>query len=206
MSKKMTLIYSLIIIIIGLGVAVFINFNYANKPAANISLETNKAAEVKNTDRTSDISFERGGKIIFIAKKVGDRVTAGEVLAKIDNADFLVQSAQASSGVSVAQADLASLQNSLKAEKLKLQYLKLSHAKKIQQQQVDLIENNINAQEARILQARDAVANANAQLDKATITAPFDGIITRQSIELGEIVNPNVPIITILAGNNLSQN
>lgn len=198
MSKKTITLFILAIIAIGIGAVAFINFSVAKRPVNDTSLESSDAAGTVKADKNSNLGFERTGKIIFIGKKIGDQVKEGEVLAKIDSADLSAQYAQAAAGVLVAQGDLAALQNSLKKEKLKLRGLH-SNDKKIQKKQIASVENNITSQEARILQARDLVKNAKAQLDKNVIVAPFDGIITRLDIALGEVVGPNVSVITITA-------
>lgn len=200
MSKKTIAIFSFIIIAIGAGSIAFINLSVAKHPVVNASLIKDEVKSIPNTDKESSLGFERSGKINFIAKKIGDSILAGEVLAKIDDSDAKTQYAQAKAGVSIAQADLASLQDSLAKEKLKLKDLD-SNAKKIQKKQVSSVESNIVAQQARVNQAMDNLANAKNQLDKCVIKAPFDGKITRQSIELGEIVNPNVSVITIVKNN-----
>ena len=204
MNKKTLIIAIFAIILIWLGTAIFINstYNFTSHPVVEDSLAVDNSNVAKSSNKTADIGFEMLGKINFIGKKVGDHVSVGEVLAKIDDADLLTQYAQAESGISIAQADLAALKNSLKVEKLKLQYLKKSHAKLIQEHQVNYVKNNILAQEARMSQAQAMATSMNVQLGKAAIRAPFDGTITRQSIDLGEIVSPNVSVISILADNN----
>jgi len=200
MSKKTIIILSLLIVAVGIGAIAFINFSVAKRPVNEISLDSSGAKETVKADKNSNLGFERTGKITFIGEKIGDSVSEGEVLAKIDSADILAQYNQARAGVLVAQGDLAALQNLLKIEKLKLKAKGLSfNDKKIQKKQIDSVENNIISQEARVLQAQDNAKNASAQLDKNAIIAPFAGIITRLDIALGEVVNPNVSIITIQA-------
>lgn len=204
MSKKVILIYSLVVIAIGIGGAVFINLNYANHPIVHPALESNDSGVIKNTDRTADIGFVKYGTVNYVAKKIGDQVAAGEVLAKINSADVAAQYAQAQNGVTITQANLAALQDLLKGEELKVNTVQ-SDAKKIQKKQVAATKDDIAAQMAVVLQAQNNVKNLAAQLGNDAIVAPFDGTITRQNIELGEVVSPNVSVITISAENNLSQ-
>ena len=196
----MVTFFSLIIIAIGVGAALFINFSLAKRPMASASLESAAVKGNAKVEKKSDLGFERSGRITYVAKKVGESVAEGEILAKIDDTEVLAQYAQAQSGVVVAQADLASLNNSLAKEKLKAKDLG-SIDEKIQKKQVAFVENNIVAQKARILQAQDNVKNASIQLGKTVIKAPFAGTITRFDISLGEIVNPNVSVVTIEENN-----
>lgn len=202
MSKKIIIIYSFVVIAVGIGTTLFINFNFANHSDVSASLSLNNSKEPESVEKTSDLGFEKSGKIMYVAKKIGDHVAEGEVLAKIDSADVLAQCNQARAGVLVAQGDLAALQNLLKKENLKLKSKGLSsNDKKIQKKQIASVENNIDSQRARVLQAQNYEKIANLQLDKTIIKAPFEGIISRQDIELGEVVNPNVSVITITSAN-----
>ncbi len=201
MNKKTIIISSAAIIAVGIGAATYINFSVAKRPLANASLDVNGTKEVVSADKKSDLGFERSGKITFIVKKIGDSVAEGEVLAKIDDAEAKTQYAQARAGVLVAQADLASLENLLKKAKLELKGLG-SNDRKIQNKQIDSAENNVDSQRARVLQATENSANVKNQLDKCVLKAPFAGTITRQDMALGEIVNPNVSVITIAQSNN----
>lgn len=48
----------------------------------------------------------------------------------------------------------------------------------------------IAAQEAQVKAAEADLANAQAQLRKTLVVAPFDGIVTRMDVKVGEIVSP----------------
>jgi HlyD family secretion protein len=60
----------------------------------------------------------------------------------------------------------------------------------------------IRAQRAAVAQARANVARAEAVLDNAVITAPFDGIVTVRHREIGEAVTPGAPVLTLLDPND----
>lgn len=57
----------------------------------------------------------------------------------------------------------------------------------------------IRAQEARVHAARAAVRDAEAQLEKTIITAPFSGVVTRVDAEVGESVGPSTPVISLIS-------
>lgn len=198
MSKKIVIIYAVVLLIAGTGAVLFINRNLANNFQAGAISNSNAVTDVAATKKESDLSFAASGKVVSISKQVGDEVTAGEVLATVDNAGIRAQYSQAQAGVAAAQSELASLNNTLKVEKLGLKDL-TSTAKKIQQQQVKLAQNNIDAQNAKIQQAEDGLKNIQSQLDEYVIKAPFDGLITRQNLELGEVATPGIPVITLEA-------
>jgi multidrug efflux pump subunit AcrA (membrane-fusion protein) len=198
MNKKTLILSGAALVVMGVAAIAFINVRVAKHPTGVGKAAIANIEETSQDVKKADLAFEKSGKVVFVAKKVGDSIKAGEVLAKIDNADALVQYNQAGAGVTVAEANLAGLKNSLSAAKLKKKELS-STDKKIQEKQVSLVENNIKAQEAVLIQAQQAFLNAKNQLDKYAVKAPFDGVITVQNIEVGEVAASNVPVISIRA-------
>lgn len=53
--------------------------------------------------------------------------------------------------------------------------------------------------DARIAQARDEVTRARTQLSHARVTAPFSGIVTRKTVDVGDLATPGVPLLEIEA-------
>jgi HlyD family secretion protein len=58
-------------------------------------------------------------------------------------------------------------------------------------------ERNIDLAKANIQSADDSLALARIVLDYTQLTAPFDGVILVRQAELGEVVAPGSPIVTI---------
>lgn len=58
-------------------------------------------------------------------------------------------------------------------------------------------QEQIYAQEAMVKQAEANVASAQAQLEKTIIRAPFDGIITKKDVTVGEIVPAGKVVMSI---------
>ncbi len=59
-------------------------------------------------------------------------------------------------------------------------------------------EEGIAGQEARVFAARADLASASADLSKASIRAPFSGLITKVDVSRGESVMAGTPVITIV--------
>lgn len=56
---------------------------------------------------------------------------------------------------------------------------------------------------AELQSAEAEVAKIQSQISKNSIKASFAGVITKRDIEIGEIVSPNTPVISIVSDNNL---
>ena len=73
--------------------------------------------EVK-ASRSSEVGFERGGKLIEVLVEEGDRITAGMPLAKLDTANLEAQKQALLAQKAQAQAILAELQNGARSEQI----------------------------------------------------------------------------------------
>lgn len=58
-------------------------------------------------------------------------------------------------------------------------------------------EAAVTQAEADISRSKAAVLAAQTALNERTLTAPFDGTVADIALELGEVVNPGVPIVTL---------
>jgi membrane fusion protein (multidrug efflux system) len=64
---------------------------------------------------------------------------------------------------------------------------------------VNTAEAGVRVANARTLAARAAVANAQLQLDYTRITAPASGEVSRKQVEVGQLVAPGQPLLSIVA-------
>lgn len=194
------------ILLLGALAIGFVYYTYAGHPdVGTIQVSKGNVIEGVSLDGTveavthAELGFENvyPAKITKLYAKVGDPVKAGTVIAQMENSDIKAQYDQAVANVSAAHSVLDELNKSVKKEKLKLHDLH-SNDKKVQEAQVGIEKKSVDAQEAALLEAQANVRNLEAQLAKSTIRAPFDGIIAKQDVEVGEIANPGVPIVTII--------
>ncbi len=72
-------------------------------------------------------------------------------------------------------------------------------------QESEIRRSGIGAQEAHALQAKAGIEAAKANLEALTlqlsytrITAPVDGVVTRKSVELGQIIQPGQGLLTLV--------
>jgi membrane fusion protein (multidrug efflux system) len=64
---------------------------------------------------------------------------------------------------------------------------------------VNTAEAGVRVANARTLAARAAAANAQLQLDYTRITAPASGEVSRKQVEVGQLVAPGQPLLSIVA-------
>src|SRR3546814_712034 len=164
-----------------------------------------------------DVGSEQSGLITDVYVDVNDRVTKGQVLARLDTSrliDTVNQSraalAAAEAGVGEAQATVAETQSNLARLQ---QVYKLSGGKVPSKTELDAGRANysramasVRSAEAQVLQARAQLATAQTNLDKARIYSPVNGVVLSRDIEPGQTVaaSLNAPVLFTIA-EDLSQ-
>jgi len=115
-----------------------------------------------------------------------------------ESARAAVESAQA--GIGEAQANLeVSEAKRLQAEGMVTEAKSEATAASTAPEQVAMTEAKSKAADAQVLQARAAVDVAKLNLDRATVRAPTAGIVSRKSVEVGQIVQAGQPLMALTA-------
>jgi len=177
-----------------------------------------------------DVGAQVAGKIVAFGvdcegKTVdyGSPVEAGTILARIDDALFAAdvaqaraQLAQAKANLQRAEADLGQLKAKLfQAERDWLRAKKLGPSDALSQSDYDaalsayeVAKANLNVGQAAVLQTREAVAQAEANLRRAlqnldycTIRSPVKGVIIDRRVNIGQTVvaSLNAPSLFLIA-------
>ena len=142
-------------------------------------------------DDEPSFAFRLGGRVIERPVSVGDRVKAGQVLAKLDPENELSALRSAQSALSAAQAQL-------------------NYARADFERQRQLLANG-HTPRARFDQAQKALQNAQSQVDDAearleiatdrvswtTLTADAEGTVTARGAEPGEVVQAGQMIVRL---------
>lgn len=140
--------------------------------------------------RQSTISAQVMGRIVDLRVDAGDRVRAGQVIARIDPRE--ATQAVVSSEASVAQAR-ANLQNArLNLERAR----QLLASKFVSQAAVDSADAQYKAAEAQVQAAEAAAGQASVSRGYTNIVAPFSGVISTRHVEVGEMASPGKPLFT----------
>jgi multidrug efflux pump subunit AcrA (membrane-fusion protein) len=76
----------------------------------------------------SELSFERSGKVTYVFANVGDRVTAGQSLVRLDSSELNANLLQVEANLSAQQIKLTEMRKGTRIEELNLQYTKIDKA------------------------------------------------------------------------------
>ena len=144
------------------------------------------------TANEADLAFYSAGTVQDVLVKIGDNVTEGQALAKLDTAPLESNLAQAEINVETAQMNLENAE----------------------EPQTDSSGTVISAPDPlnidiKQLQLQNAQANqveAQKELDKATITAPFAGLVTNVNVVPGDQVAANFVGVRVIDPVNFQVN
>lgn len=126
----------------------------------------------------ASVSPEQGGQIKQVLVKDGDRVSAGQVLVKLNTSVLQKSLDEVNSGIELAQT--------------------------VYERQSKLWDQKIGS-EIQFLQAKNNLESLQkkketliAQMGMSTITAPFSGIVDKVNQKVGELAAPGMPVLTMV--------
>jgi len=134
------------------------------------------------------LGFRVAGKIIHRGVEVGDRVTKGQILFRLDPTDYDLQ-------LQVAQADLEAAKSQLvqiEAEEGRLADLRKTRS--TSQSDYDLAVSLRDTARSRLQAAGNRETLAKNQRQYADLVADQDGLVTRLMAEVGQVVSPGQPV------------
>jgi RND family efflux transporter MFP subunit len=139
----------------------------------------------------TELSFRVGGKIIQRSVDVGDRVTAKQVLARLDPKDLQtnVDSAQAQ-----VLAEQARVTQSAAAFVRQQKLLPKGYTS---QSEFDSAQAALRSSQSALSAAQAQLANARDQLSYTALIADAPGIITARQAEVGQVVQATMPIFSL---------
>ena len=139
----------------------------------------------------SPVGFRITGKIVERRVNVGDRVTAGQVIARLDEADLQLakRSAEAQRDAARTRRDVASAELDRGAQLLQKGFIAKA-AFDVRKNEMDAATSALDTAEAQLRQAANAVGYATLRSDAA-------GTVTSVTAEPGQVVSDGDPVISL---------
>lgn len=139
----------------------------------------------------ADLGFKVSGRLGRLNVAVGDRVKRGAVLAQLDAGEAAAQVKSAEAALRAAEAQLVLATDSeSRTQRVVSQGVQPESFGVQAAQQKSLAEAQRDGAAAQLLLARQNLANH-------TITAPFDGVVTKAPDGTGTVVSPGVPLFHV---------
>lgn len=146
----------------------------------------------------SSLAVEVSGRIIEMSEnfRAGARFSSGDILFKIDPADYQATSAARAADLANARLNLA--QEVALAEQAAADWEALGDG---EASPLTLRAPQLKQAEARVASAEAALEKADRDLNRTEIRAPYDGYVLSKSVDLGQyvIANPTSPVAIVYA-------
>lgn len=169
---------------------------------------------------SATISPQRTGRLAIVLVDQGDRVTAGQELARMDDTEALRQYEVAEASFAAASATVQRVRTEEARSQAVLRQARLEHERALSLaanqsmalserdkavEQLNIAEAEAARAAASIIEAESLEATARSQvalqrelLDQTQLRAPFDGLVIRRDRDPGEIVSPGGSVLQIV--------
>lgn len=205
----MKLLYTTLFLSVLLGVASCgnpsVEKNEGRRPAVAVSVATVNpehstpfltASGTVNAVNSATLSTRMMGFVDNIHVNVGQQVTKGQLLVSINNSDLSAKQAQANAGIMEAQAAF----NNAKKDYRRFQSLFDDNS--ATQKELDDMSAHYEMAKARLEAAKQMKNEVESQFAYSNLRAPFSGVVTNRYIELGDMANPGMPLISVESPGN----
>lgn len=211
-SARKGVFFILVILAVIAGIIAFVFVQRGDASAVNIPSEAPRplpvnAARVDYVDvlninelytglvvarRTSALGFETGGRIAVLNADLGDPVSEGQVLARLDTRSLNARLQAAEAQINEAKASLRLAETTRERQAFLVENDLLSS------QSFDEVETQVDAANARLAAAEAQASSLRIQIELSSIRAPFSGVITERTADEGAISAPGIPLLTLV--------
>lgn len=150
------------------------------------------------SQKSANVSTRMMGYVTKVNVKMGQKVSQGQLLVSINNADLQAKKAQVDASILQATAGFNN------AKKDYERFKTLFSQQSASQKELDDMTSRYEMAKAGLEGAKQMRNEVMAQFSYSNITAPFSGEVTNTFVKEGDMANPGMPLIS-LEGNGLMQ-
>ena len=166
------------------------------------TVSNTRAGTVKARQR-AQMAPEVGGRVVEIARREGERVEAGTLLLRLNDASQRARLLLAQENLLTQQAlERQSCIARDRAQRELARKRKLAERQMLSKDLLDEVESAYRAAEAacsavaaEVGRAQAEIALAEAELEKMVLRAPFGGVVAELEAEVGEWITPSPPML-----------
>jgi RND family efflux transporter MFP subunit len=157
-------------------------------------------------DQTVSVVPKTAGRLEEITVKLGDRVSRGQRIARIEDQEIREQVKQAEAAFEVAKATIRQREADLELARTNVERSRnLFQRQLLPQQTLDDAEAKFQSAQAALDLARAQNTQSQARLDElrinlenTIITSPVNGFVARRAADPGAFVSANAPIVDVV--------
>lgn len=170
------------------NLAVAVDTTLTAGPLLTGTLEPELAATVR---------AELGGSVVEVLADDGQAVKRGQVLVRID--DSSLRDAYLSARAALRSAEATSQLARRNAERAE----RLAAAGAVADREVEDAQTSTTTAEGQVADARARLANAEKQLGKTVLRAPFAGVVADVTVSEGDVVQSGTSLLRVLGPSTL---
>lgn len=143
------------------------------------------------SDATVQLSTRISGWVEKIHVREGERVRRGQTLVEVRSTDLEARRSQAEAAIAEADVHYGNAKTNLE----RVERLFASGA--ATQKELDDMRSAYASAKARRRTAMEMKNEVDAILSYSSLKAPFDGVVTRKMVDVGDLANPGQPVMTV---------
>lgn len=155
---------------------------------------------------TVDVVPRVGGRIESIPVKLGDRVTKGQTVAKIEDDQIREQINQRMASLKVNEANVQQRESDAKLTETIYARMKAQYDRDLLSKQLledaeakyNTAVSNVAVAKAQLVQMQSSVDELKITLANTTVTSPVDGFVSKRVLDQGAFAGANTVILSVV--------
>ena len=155
---------------------------------------------------TVDVVPRVGGRIESIPVKLGDRVTKGQTVVKIEDDQIREQINQRMASLKVNEANVQQRENDAKLTETIYARMKAQYDRDLLSKQLledaeakyNTAVSNVGVAKAQLVQMQSSVDELKITLANTTVTSPVDGFVSKRVLDQGAFAGANTVILSVV--------
>lgn len=185
------------------------------RPPVAVEIDSVRYGEIQETRQLTGsvypiyqyiVAPKVSGRVIRLNKRIGDWVKRGEVIARIDDAEYQQLVLEAEANLKISEANLAEIKSQNELAKQELERVQSLQQKGIASPaELDAASTNFSALQSRIKlanaqveQRQAALTSANIRLNYTLLKATEPGFVGERYVDEGSLLAPNSPLVSII--------
>jgi RND family efflux transporter MFP subunit len=156
-----------------------------------------------------DVAAETAGRVDSVTVRVGDRVSRGDVLARLDTRELEQDLGMARASLTAAEAEVTRIRSQVREAETR--YKRRSDLPDIfsreelesAKMEMETAEATLKAAEARVSEQEAQVEQLRDRLGRTEIRAPFEGTVALRYLDPGATVLAGSPVVRLLSTEEL---
>ena len=140
-----------------------------------------------------DVAAEISGRVVWVdpAFQSGGRISAGQTVFRIDDADYRNRLEQVRADIAVQRVEVLRIEEEARIARSQYEQFRRRRrdvAPAADASPLTFWQPQLQAAQAVLDRHRTVIAEAELELSRTEITAPFDGVVRHESLDVGQFV------------------